>query len=221
MDTTNLKFEDIPAKSISYKSIEKKLKGYIEELKAAPDFKSGMKVIHKFEKYNDKLQTNVTVINIRYTLNTTDKKIAKLNNQVDEVMPLVSALYNEWNKLLLTLPYRADIEKKYTPHKVYDDCPTLNAGRYWMRQSHIFCTPFYYIDYTLAQVVAFQFLIEDRKNHEKAWKKYVKLCKSGGKYPFCELLEKNHLRNPFDDGNLHKIMGPLNKIIKEFDPEKL
>lgn len=116
--------------------------------------------------------------------------------------------------------YWKELEAKYTPHKKFDDCPTLNKGRIWMRQSHIFCTPFYYIDYTLAQVVAFQFLIEDRKNHEKAWKKYVKLCKCGGKYPFCELLEKNHLRNPFDDGNIKKVMGPLNKIIKSFDPSK-
>lgn len=113
-----------------------------------------------------------------------------------------------------------ELEEKYTPHKKFEECPTLNAGRIWMRQSHIFATPFYYIDYTLAQVVAFQFLIEDRKNHEKAWKKYVKLCKCGGKYPFCELLEKNHLRNPFENGNIHKVMQPLNKILKEFTPEK-
>ena len=46
-----------------------------------------------------------------------------------------------------------EIEMKNTPHKVYDYCPTFNHGGYWMRQSHIFTAPFYYIDYTLAQVV--------------------------------------------------------------------
>ncbi len=110
-----------------------------------------------------------------------------------------------------------EIEKKYTPHKVYDDTPTLNKGTYWMRQSHIFGTPFYYIDYTLAQVVAFEFFLLDRKNHEKAWKKYVKLTKCGGKFPFVELLEKNHLKNPFEDGTIKKIIGPLTKILKSFD----
>ncbi len=113
-----------------------------------------------------------------------------------------------------------EIEKRNSPQKVYDDCPTLNAGRWWLRQGHIFGSPFYYIDYTLAQVCAFQFLIEDRKNHQKAWKKYVKLCKCGGKYPFVELLEKNHVKNPFEEGTIHKIMGQLNKILKEFTPEK-
>ena len=113
-----------------------------------------------------------------------------------------------------------EIEKRNSPQKVYDDCPTLNAGRWWLRQGHIFSSPFYYIDYTLAQVCAFQFLIEDRKNHEKAWKKYVKLCKCGGKYPFVELLEKNHIKNPFEEGTIASIMSKLKKILKEFTPEK-
>ena len=114
-----------------------------------------------------------------------------------------------------------ELEIKYTPHKKYDDCPTLAKGTYWLRQAHVFGSPFYYIDYTLAQVVAFQFAIENMKNHEKAWKKYIKLCKCGGKYPFLELLEKNHLRNPFIDGNIKKVIRPLEKVLKEFDTSKM
>ena len=110
-----------------------------------------------------------------------------------------------------------EIEKKNLPHKRYDKCPTLAKGTWWLRQSHIFGVPFYYIDYTLAQVCAFQFLDEDRKNHEKAWKKYVKLCKMGGKLPFTGLLEKDHLRNPFIDGNVAKNIKPLVKVLKSFD----
>ena len=114
-----------------------------------------------------------------------------------------------------------EIESRYLPHKRYDECPTLNKGTWWMRQSHIFGTPFYYIDYTLAQVVAFQFAIENMKNHEKTWKKYIKLCKCGGKYPFQELLAKNHLRNPFQDGNIRKVIKPLERVLKQFDTSKM
>ena len=114
-----------------------------------------------------------------------------------------------------------ELELKYSPEKKYDDCPTLAKGTYWLRQSHVFGSPFYYIDYTLAQVVAFQFAIENMKNHEKAWKKYIKLCKCGGKYPFLELLEKNHLRNPFIDGNIKKVIKPLEKVLKGFDLSKM
>ncbi|NLB48287.1 MAG: M3 family oligoendopeptidase [Erysipelotrichia bacterium] len=110
-----------------------------------------------------------------------------------------------------------EIESRYTPHKKYDDTPALAKGTYWLRQAHVFGSPFYYIDYTLAQVVAFQFAIENNKDHEKAWKKYVKLCKCGGKYPFLELLAKNRLRNPFKDGNIRKVIKPLTKVLKSFD----
>ena len=109
-----------------------------------------------------------------------------------------------------------EIEKANLPHKKYDYCPTLAKGRWWLRQGHVFGSPFYYIDYTLAQVVAFQFLAEDLKNHEKAWKKYVKLCKLGGKFPFTELLEKADLRNPFEPGTVKKNIAPLLKVLKKF-----
>ena len=59
-----------------------------------------------------------------------------------------------------------------------------------------------------------------RKNKEKAWKKYIKLCKFGGQAPFLTLLEENHLRNPFDYGNVEKVIKPLEKVLKEFDTKK-
>lgn len=111
----------------------------------------------------------------------------------------------------------AELEKKYTPYKNYFGFSFLQKGTFWMRQSHIFSTAFYYIDYTLAQVVAFQFLVEMQKDHEKAWKKYVKLCKLGGKYTFTELLSKAKLRNPFVDGSIKKVIRPLKKILNSFD----
>ena len=115
-----------------------------------------------------------------------------------------------------------EIEERYTPHKKYDpEQKVLAKGGTWMRQSHIFGVPFYYIDYTLAQVCAFQFFVEMRKNHEKAWKKYIKLCKLGGRYPYVTLLGKAHLRCPFEEGSIHKIMTPLKSIIKSFDLSKI
>lgn len=114
-----------------------------------------------------------------------------------------------------------EIERRYTPQKVYpDEMKAAKHGAWWMRQSHIFGSPFYYIDYTLAQVCAFQFLVEMTKNQKKAWAKYVKLCKTGGRYPFVELLRRNHIRNPFEEGNIAKVIKPLKKIFKSFDETK-
>lgn len=114
-----------------------------------------------------------------------------------------------------------EIEKKYTPLKNYKGFDVYEEGNLWLRQSHIFQTPFYYIDYTLAQVVAFQFLVEMHKNQPRAWAKYNRLCKMGGKYPFTELLSHAHLRNPFEGGSLKKIARPLNKILKSFDDQNM
>jgi len=115
----------------------------------------------------------------------------------------------------------AALEEKYTPYKVkakegmgWDSCPR------WLTQGHIFASPFYYIDYTLAQVLAFEFFNLDRKNHDKAWKKYLKLCKMGGKYPFVTLITKDGLKNPFQDGVLKKTIKPLVKVLKDYHAEQ-
>ena len=113
-----------------------------------------------------------------------------------------------------------EIEKKYLPHIKYDNTPVFEKGGYWLRQGHIFRSPFYYIDYTLAQVVAFQFFNEARRDHAKAWRKYVKLCKMGGKYPFTELVKRASLRNPFIQGTVKNTVKPLKKYLKEFDTSK-
>lgn len=42
---------------------------------------------------------------------------------------------------------------------------------------HIYESPFYYIDYTLAQTVALGFLIEMRKDYENALDRYVAFAK--------------------------------------------
>ncbi len=109
------------------------------------------------------------------------------------------------------------IEKKYLPIRNYKGASYLENGGFWIRQAHIFTSPLYYIDYTLAQVVAFQFATEMWKNRDKAWKKYVKLCKLGGRYPFVELLEKASLRNPFLEGNVKRVIAPLKRKLKELE----
>jgi len=116
--------------------------------------------------------------------------------------------------------YWKQIDKIYRPHLNYDGFSYLESGHMWIRQSHIYSTAFYYIDYTLAQVLALEFKNEMEKNREKAFKKYLKLLKMGGKYPFIELITKAHLINPFNDGSIKKILQPQIKNIKKIDDSK-
>lgn len=110
-----------------------------------------------------------------------------------------------------------ELEQKYTPWKDYDGVSYYERGCYWQRQSHIFSTAFYYIDYTLAQVCAFQFLLLDRENHEQAWNKYYELCKLGGSKSFLELLKDVGLKNPFEPETLKTIMPKLEAVLKELE----
>ena len=62
------------------------------------------------------------------------------------------------------------LEKMYLPHKDYSEIPFLEQGGWWMRQLHIFMDPFYYIDYTLAQVCALQFWSRFEKKDPQAFR---------------------------------------------------
>lgn len=102
-----------------------------------------------------------------------------------------------------------EIEKKYLPHKDYDGNEYLENGGFWQRQGHIYNSPFYYIDYTLAQICAFQFWKRSRENREEAWHDYVNLCKLGGSLPFIELVKRANLISPFEDGCVQSVVGEI------------
>jgi len=114
-----------------------------------------------------------------------------------------------------------EIEKKYLPHKQYEGNNFLERGGFWFRQGHIFSTPFYYIDYTLAQVCAFQYLIKAHENRKKAWESYVGLCKLGGSKPFLELVKAAELENPFVDGTVERVAKKTLEILDEFNDKDM
>ena len=107
------------------------------------------------------------------------------------------------------------------PFKDYDDDEFLNKGTYWFRQGHIFSSPFYYIDYTLAQVCAFQFFIWSKKDHKSTFENYVSLCRLGGSKPFTGLMESAKLKNPFKEGTIEGILKPIKEYLNSVDDMKL
>lgn len=114
-----------------------------------------------------------------------------------------------------------EIEKKYLPHLDYDGNEYLENGGRWQRQLHLYTDPFYYIDYTIAQINAFQYFVMDMENHEKAWDSYIKLCKISAKLPTKEALREVGLESPFDDGTIEKILPKLTSYLGSLDKEKI
>lgn len=114
------------------------------------------------------------------------------------------------------------LEKMYNPHKNYAENPFLEQGALWYRQGHIFSTPFYYIDYTLAQVCAFQFwkrAIVDKD--PDAWEDYLAICEVGGTKSFLEIIELAHLQSPFEEGSLTDVVQAIDAALASVDDTKL
>ena len=97
-----------------------------------------------------------------------------------------------------------EIEQKYMPWRDYDGNAFLEEGGFWMQKQHIFLYPFYYIEYALSQICAFQYYGRMKEDRSKAWADYLNLCKAGGTRGYFELLKIGNLLNPFEEGTVEK-----------------
>ncbi len=107
-----------------------------------------------------------------------------------------------------------ELENMYDPNLNYDN-EFLNKGTFWFKQSHVFTSPLYYIDYTLAQVCAFEYLVKYLEDREKTLQEYITLCKAGGSKSFFNLLTIGNLKNPMTTDVIKEIAPKLEKVLKE------
>ena len=114
-----------------------------------------------------------------------------------------------------------EIEKKYLPHLDYNNFAYLEEGGRWQKQAHVYGMPFYYLDYTLAQVCAFQYFVWDMENHEEAWQSYLKVCDRAGLVPFEELLKECGLKSPFEEGTIAAITPGLESYLESLDKSQI
>lgn len=115
-----------------------------------------------------------------------------------------------------------ELEKQYLPERDFSENSFLDKGTFWFRQGHIFGMPFYYIDYTLAQVCALQFwkraIVDEDKN---AWSDYLAICKAGGTKSFLETVETAKLRSPFEEGSLEGVISTIDQALEQVDDKAL
>lgn len=109
------------------------------------------------------------------------------------------------------------LEAEFRPHLCFDGVPYLEEGTRWQYQMHIYETPFYYIDYCLAQTAALQFLLASRKDYPDAFRRYVRLLSQGGEQVFTDLLREAGLRSPFDEGALQEVAREAEALLKELE----
>jgi len=98
-----------------------------------------------------------------------------------------------------------DMEARYLPWRRYGDLAYPAQGGLWQEKLHIYCFPFYYIDYTLAMCCALQFWAKGEQDYQGALSDYVALCQRGGSASFQELTRSAKLVSPFEPGALTQV----------------
>ena len=95
----------------------------------------------------------------------------------------------------------------------YGDIGFLLKGGRWQAKPHIYGSPFYYIDYTLAQCCAMQFWVKSRQDYAGALEAYVGLCGRGGSAPFQDLVRSAGLVSPFAPGALADVVREAEAVL--------
>ena len=111
-----------------------------------------------------------------------------------------------------------DLLGVYMPWMRLDgDIPFYSEGEGWQRQHHIYSSPFYYIDYCLAQTVSLQFWARIRADQKDAWAHYMAYTRQGGSHTFTDLLKNAGLDSPFEESCLRGVCESASKALGEFD----
>ncbi len=107
----------------------------------------------------------------------------------------------------------ARLERLYMPWTDYGDLAYPAKGGRWQAKHHIYASPFYYIDYTLAQCCAMQFWVRARRNEAEALDAYIALCGRGGTAPFGALVDSAGLMSPFSAGALEDVVKEARSVL--------
>ena len=110
-----------------------------------------------------------------------------------------------------------DLEKKYRPWTDFDALPFYSRGALWQRQLHIYLYPLYYIDYCMAQTMAFQFWMLHLRDPREAWTRYLAFVDQGGTKTFEELAHGAGLKLPYDDGAIRAIGASVGEWLAEHE----
>lgn len=114
------------------------------------------------------------------------------------------------------------LEKQYLPERDFSENSFLDKGTFWYRQGHIFGSPFYYIDYTLAQICALQFWKRELIDKDsKAWSDYLEICRVGGTQSFLEIIKTANLKSPFEEGSLSDVVATIEEELDKVDDSTL
>ena len=104
------KFKDVEVYEPKLEDIQKSIASFKERIAKASSKEEAINSLLDYFKYEDQLSSNLTIIQIRHTIDVRDEKYDRLSNLLDEILPYISEASNELELELLNSPFRKDLE---------------------------------------------------------------------------------------------------------------
>ena len=110
-----MRFQDMPYERIDFAKVQEEMGELIRELEAAKSGEEQFEVHKKYYALTDRVMTLMTIANIRFDIDTSDKFYEEEHKYYDEQGPVFSNLVLAYQKKLYESPYRAYLEEKIGP----------------------------------------------------------------------------------------------------------
>lgn len=105
----------MPYERIDFAKVQEEMGELIRELEAAKSGEEQFEVHKKYYALTDRVMTLMTIANIRFDIDTSDKFYEEEHKYYDEQGPVFSNLVLAYQKKLYESPYRAYLEEKIGP----------------------------------------------------------------------------------------------------------
>jgi M3 family oligoendopeptidase len=105
------------------------------------------------------------------------------------------------------------LQKQFMPDVDPENLPAFSEGRWWQRQMHIYETPFYYVDYVIAQLTALQFYALSKTDYKKAFETYMTFLKKGGTEDYRSLMKSAGLSDPFEEETFPAVVKAVEEAL--------
>ena len=110
-----MKFKDMPYERVDFIKVETELKELTDAFEKAQSGEEQFAIHERFYALTDRVDTLMTIANIRFDVDTSDKFYTEEHEYYDEKGPVYSNLVLEYYKKLYNSPYRAYLETKIGP----------------------------------------------------------------------------------------------------------
>ncbi|MBX7137252.1 MAG: M3 family oligoendopeptidase [Oligoflexia bacterium] len=101
-----------------------------------------------------------------------------------------------------------ELDRRFSPQFAWDGFEDFRAS-YWQRQTHLFTSPFYYIEYAIAQLGALQIWLNFKQRGREAVNSYKEALALGGSVALPQLFEAAGARFDFSAECLQRLVGAL------------